>query len=331
MSENKIHVVCATDNKYLPYCGVMITSLFENGKDDNICVHVIGSKLDKLSISSLENLSNIYKQDILIYDFERYVSDEIKDVLLAAASLHPNHHVSLAGYNRFFISQILDYHIDRVIYFDCDVVICDSLKELWNVDVGNYAIGCVESHSVIVDQNKYNCEQAKLDFHKDWYFNSGVMLINLSYWRDHNLMECCIECIKLYPELSAKLCDQNILNYVMRNCKKRISPKFNVQNLYFSEACIARNLNWTSAAIKNRIVIHYLSNIKPWHKECDHPLKEVWLMYLEKSPWHSIKLLNKFNLKKLLLMRCKNRCKSLFYVAFPFFKMKNYNYSKQWY
>ena len=31
--KNTINILCAADNKYIPYCGIMLTSVFENNKD----------------------------------------------------------------------------------------------------------------------------------------------------------------------------------------------------------------------------------------------------------------------------------------------------------
>ena len=36
----KINVLCATDNNYAPYCGIMLTSLFESNRDCRFVVFV---------------------------------------------------------------------------------------------------------------------------------------------------------------------------------------------------------------------------------------------------------------------------------------------------
>ncbi len=35
-------VVCNIDDNYTKFCGVMLTSLFENNRDEDITVHVLG-------------------------------------------------------------------------------------------------------------------------------------------------------------------------------------------------------------------------------------------------------------------------------------------------
>lgn len=38
-------VVCNIDDNYTKFCGVMLTSLFENNRDEDITVHVLGRAL----------------------------------------------------------------------------------------------------------------------------------------------------------------------------------------------------------------------------------------------------------------------------------------------
>ena len=38
-------IVCCTDNNYIKYCCVMLTSLLENNKEENITIHILGDNL----------------------------------------------------------------------------------------------------------------------------------------------------------------------------------------------------------------------------------------------------------------------------------------------
>ena len=35
-SQTPINILCATDNGYAPYCGIMLTSLLENNKESSV-------------------------------------------------------------------------------------------------------------------------------------------------------------------------------------------------------------------------------------------------------------------------------------------------------
>jgi lipopolysaccharide biosynthesis glycosyltransferase len=50
---------------------------------------------------------------------------------------------SLATYYRLFLPTLLPKSIDKVIYMDCDSIINDSLKDLWEEDIEGYDIAGV--------------------------------------------------------------------------------------------------------------------------------------------------------------------------------------------
>lgn len=37
-----MNIVSCIDDNFALYCGVMLTSLFENNKDENVTVHIVG-------------------------------------------------------------------------------------------------------------------------------------------------------------------------------------------------------------------------------------------------------------------------------------------------
>ena len=39
-NSERINILCATDNNYAPYCGIMLTSLFESNRDCGFNVFV---------------------------------------------------------------------------------------------------------------------------------------------------------------------------------------------------------------------------------------------------------------------------------------------------
>ena len=62
---NPINVICASDDKYVPYCGVMLTSLFENNKGRKIDVYImIDQPLSVQSTSKFKQLQKKYNQGI---------------------------------------------------------------------------------------------------------------------------------------------------------------------------------------------------------------------------------------------------------------------------
>lgn len=90
---------------------------------------------------------------------------------------------SLAFYLRLLAPTLLP-DIDKALYLDCDLIVNGDIQELYNINLEDYAVAAVHdatlSYNIVKDYLGY-------DYWKDGYFNSGVLLMNLRYWRTHNL------------------------------------------------------------------------------------------------------------------------------------------------
>ena len=119
---------------------------------------------------------------------------------------------------------MLNSDIDKVLYLDSDIVVDKSLETLWNSNISNYAVGCV------TDMSEAKHDYNRLDFDpKLGYFNAGVLLINLKYWRDHHIIDEFVNIIINHPEMIEQH-DQDVLNIVLCKNKFTLPLTYNVQN-----------------------------------------------------------------------------------------------------
>ncbi|WP_202799349.1 glycosyltransferase, partial [Treponema sp. JC4] len=107
----------------------------------------------------------------------------------------PDNRLTLGAYLRFFIEKKLPSDVHKVLYFDCDIIVVDSLMELYETDISDFSLAAafdVECDDI--------CRYNRLDYpFKDGYFNSGVMLINLDYWRKHSISEKALKFVMENP------------------------------------------------------------------------------------------------------------------------------------
>jgi lipopolysaccharide biosynthesis glycosyltransferase len=61
--------------------------------------------------------------------------------------------------------------------------------------------------------------------------------------------------------------------------------------------------------MKNPVIIHFITALKPWYIECKHPYKDVWLFVKQQTVWKNVKQQylykqdrNIFNALKVLLL-----------------------------
>lgn len=264
-------IVCCTDTHYIMPTGVMLKSLFDNNKTENLTVHVIID--DSVTESDKRALTEITEGYISFY---------------AAGLIHcsfPNigvthTHVTTASYYRLFLTQLLPVEIEKVLYLDGDIIINDNLSDLWETNIENYAIGCIQDMDEMPNLNR-------VSYPRDYgYFNAGVLLVNLKFWRDHQLLEIFLQCIRVN---GTKLMyhDQDVLNFTLYDKKRYLPMRYNVQNgfLYkkrFQLFTHDDNSNDLKVAQQHPAIIHYTLS-KPWKQNSVSPFKRLFRYYKKQT------------------------------------------------
>lgn len=280
-----MEIVCATDSKYIMPIGVMLTSLYENNMGELVNVHLLHDKSCVGLLQPLQSLASQYGQSIHFY----LVNNERLQHFPIGLNYQLDHvGTSLATYYRLFLTEILPDNIDKVIYLDGDILVVDKLVDLWKTDISAYALGAVpDSYTNKIEHfNRLRYPQPL------GYFNAGVLLINLKYWREHQVIHQFCDYVKRYPE-RLHCHDQDVLNVLFKEAKLELPFRYNILNEY----CFALPYSLVSWEYDNQIqaaqthpaIIHFTCIPKPWYKNCKHPYKKVFDAYQAKSPWAEVK------------------------------------------
>lgn len=287
-----MNIVFGIDNNFVMQCGVTITSICINNPDEDITFYILTKGLAPKSIEALTNQVNIFKKRIYFH----YIDEKkLEKCYLKEGAANGK----ISTYFRFLIPDILKEET-KAIYLDSDLIIRKNLKAFWNTDISNYAIGVCpgENNDSIHTFNRLEYDKTKE------YFNAGVLLINLEYWRRNNIFEKLMSySAKMGPRLDQQ--DQDVLNFVLQDEKKILPITYNLQERLLLKKQYLK-IDWhyfneLEEAIKDPAIIHYTSSFKPWLKECKHPYKEEWIKYMKKSLWKDYKPIYKY--KSLVLKR----------------------------
>ncbi len=312
---NKLNVLYATNDNYLPHAAASIYSLLENNKD-----------FEKINICIIDDISNDCKTKLndMVTSFSNaslvfYPFDKLKDKLKIKESWF-----AMVGYARLMVSDCIN--ADKVLYVDCDTIINASLKDLWKTDIEDYLVAGVQDNPHLyalkaIGMSKY-----------DRYINSGVILINLKKWKQENIEQ---KIIKMIEDKNGNVFhhDQGIINGVCKNSIKILPPKFNCMSQFFY--LTARKIkalyniknyymqNELDEAVKNPVIVHYISKFynRPWFKSCTHPLKNLYIDYLEKTPFEVA--LKDGDLKKSVKLRKFIFSRLPFFIYFSLEKLLN--------
>ena len=289
--ERRLHVVYAADDKFVEILGVSLVSLYENNKTmDEINVYVLDSGITSTNKNKLNSVSMQYHRSPLQWFESKNISEELQiDVAIDRGSL--------SQYARLFISSVLPDSFKRVLYLDCDIIIAQSLEELWNLDMHGKTIAALKD--AFSKWYRMNID-LKPD---DIMFNSGVMLIDLEKWEEQKVEE---RLMRFISRKNGKIQqgDQGALNHVLANDTYCFEPRFNSITIfydfnyremityrkppkeYYSEELIKK-------AIDYPVIIHYTTSFlsrRPWIEGCHHRYLEEWQKYKGMSPWKNEKV-----------------------------------------
>ncbi len=173
--DKSVHVVYASDDRFAEILGISMLSLFDNNGDmEEIYTYILDSGISKENRKNIESICKKYDRVIPQWIPAKNISEELNMDVVADRG-------SLSQYARLFISSVLPERLSRVLYLDCDIIINQSLYELWNLDLQGKTIGALMD--AFSRHYRFN-----IDLHpNDLMFNSGVMLVDLDKWKKNDV------------------------------------------------------------------------------------------------------------------------------------------------
>ena len=170
--------------KYSKFLGMSIQSLLDN-TDETVTIHVLhDSTLTDENKNKLSQIVYTQGNYIVFYDVEMLMSKERKRISKNMSSV--NDKFSVACFYRTLIPDVLSQNISKAIYLDADTIINLDIKELWDRRLGLFPIAAIPqatSGHTKESMSKVNPLVRKGIFDWDNYFNSGVLMMNLSQIR----------------------------------------------------------------------------------------------------------------------------------------------------
>ncbi|WP_304332719.1 glycosyltransferase family 8 protein [Brachyspira innocens] len=255
----RMDICLCSDNNYAKYMGTTIASILSNSKEDEeIYFHlIVDNDVTDDSKNKLLSLKKIKNCEMKFYtpDVEKYKKwFEVGSVK----------HLSAATFYRLDIHRLIQ-DIDKVLYLDCDIIVNDSLKELFEIDINNYYIITVKDIYFLDSKKDIN----------ESYFNSGVILVNSKLWLESNVSELFENYyLNNYKNIYG---DQDILNYCL---KEKVKYLDNIWN-YFPLKSL-----YDGKPIKDIKIPHYAAAVKPWNDNgrVFYFADEFW-KYYQLTPW----------------------------------------------
>ena len=268
-----LNVVFASSDVYSSFLLTALISLVENNQNDFQCINIfiLDNGINMSSKNKISDLSKKYPCKITFIDLARFFDSLTFDLPLVELKSSSDV-TSLTTYSRLFVSTLLPDDIDRILFLDCDAIVLDSFKDLWDTNIDDYY--CAGVLDPLID------EHMKSQFwflNVESYINAGFLFVNLKKWRENNVEEKFIKfinnnCDKYF------VADQGVINLVLKDKIKIIEPKYNLlfgfQSYDYDVAKMLlgmENEYYTKEIVddskKNPVFVHFPSygSIVPWN------------------------------------------------------------------
>jgi lipopolysaccharide biosynthesis glycosyltransferase len=282
------NIIFSVNNEFISYLIVAIRTLGYNNKYP-ININLIYTDLSKKNINRITSICKKNNYHLFIHKIDRTLFNNAPEM----------GHLKIETYYRLIIPKIIEEKY--ALYLDCDIYINSNIRELFEMDIKDYALAAVPDPSY-QPIKKLNMNPSSI------YFNAGILILNLDYWRENNISEKVLNyAINNIEKIS--YADQCAINAVIDGNFFPLSKKYNFQSGHIN----LNNKNLLEELNSSKI-IHFTGSHKPTHYLSTHPFKNEYLLEFKKTPHYlkfQFKNLVRISLKKLNMETFPSKIKNL--------------------
>lgn len=274
---DKINVALAADNNYAQHVAVVMASIIANTSDPNrLCFYLLSDGIAADKIAKLQATLAGTGAKLVVCDLSSYKGFE---------KLYTSGHISKAAYFRLDMANILPNNVKKVIYMDVDLLVFKDIAELWNFDMQRKAIAAVPDYGIMASKRLMHQKHEVIGLATNKkYFNSGVVIMDLAQWREHDYSSKVIE---LAANGNFPHHDQDALNKLfMDNWSELpltwnvIPPVFDLLPKVLFNSCFRQS---AIQARKNIAILHYAGRYKPWEFIIKEGFNDRYYNYLKNT------------------------------------------------
>lgn len=279
------HFAFCFDENYASYAAVCIRSIILNNCNKSNIIHILSDSLSHNAIAILKEAASSPNSRLEIH----IIDDKILGNL-------PRGTWPIQAWYRILLPDAIPPEVDKILYLDCDTLVMSNLADLFKLDISNNSLAALPDpqsfSSTVFQRCGYNKNKK--------YFCSGIMLINLDYWRKNNLKHKLAE-IALELKDRVKFPDQDCLNILCQDSKLLLPYKYGVMQWYFIDEIrkqISRNELFD--CLLDPKIVHF-AGCAPWNKSLRPSLYSAEWDKINSTLRHKSPV--KYNCKKSVLIK----------------------------
>lgn len=275
-SPEAVPIVLAANQKYVPILYTCAQSICENTSEKyKYHIYIFHTDITAESQKKFQKLS----KDNIDFSFID-VGSKVDGYKLQAKE-----HITTETFYRFLILDILKGY-KKVVYLDCDMIICHDVAELYHTELGTNLIAGVrdadfagQCNGKASEMRQYCLKTLGLE-NPFQYFQAGTLVFNVE---EMNKVTSVQKLFEMSDTGVYRFSDQDILNVV---CKGRVTYLDMSWNLLFDW----NNFRWSQVikhapyyildeyeeARKHPYIVHYAGCTKPWMKPDEDMAEYFW-------------------------------------------------------
>ncbi|MDF7668243.1 glycosyltransferase family 8 protein [Lactobacillus sp. ESL0703] len=269
INDQPIEILVTIDQNYIKPLEVMMYSLKLNNLEQQMRIWII---YDNISTSALTALQN----------FGQKIGIQVEALAMNADFTFPESLLNLHDYPqemyfRLLSGKILPSNLHRIIYLDPDILVINSIRSLWDLDLqGKMFAAAVHEGLTDIMSSINNIRLGTTTA----YFNSGIMLMDLDQMRQKVKLDDLTNAINEHHD-TLILPDQDILNYlygedILQIPETQWNYDARAYSVYLTRSTGEYNLEWV---MQNTSILHFCGKPKPWQKENHSRFKALYLNY----------------------------------------------------
>ncbi len=270
-----VNIAYMADSKYMPYMMVSLHSAVANKLPGTVYnVHIIAKDFTYEDVQKIRRMEqknvqiNIYPAQQLQLDFSRLGRFRAFEIAL----------------QKLFIPEYLK-GVKKVLYLDADTLVQEDLTKAYQTNISNSYAAAVKDGLMY----QYPEHIAELNLrNKEFYFNSGVMLLNLEKIRQDKIIRKAVIYFNTHNDVFG---DQDVMNVVFAGKVTPLSYRYNCNSVFFEEKdAVFLSAFWNEripktpqAVYENAAILHFAGH-KPWTDWFSQPyLRPLWWKYAKET------------------------------------------------
>ena len=269
LKESNITLVVACNDHFAVMMGALIQSIIQNHKNDQqIDLYIVN---DNISIKNQDRINTSAG------------NSSLKITWLDSKIIFQNIHLPVDNssfprtvYMRLFIPSFLPIEVKKAIYLDVDMIACEDISKLWEIDLGDFPAAAVRDRSDVVSSEWGGLPNyIELGMHPNTpYFNTGLIMFNMDIWRMEGI-------------------SQRIIDEVEKNIQYAGFPDQYGLNAILADRCLELDFRWNCFSMLNEkkpYIIHFIGN-KPIYSSYSENRQygEEFFKYVKLSAWNNFR------------------------------------------